>query len=222
MLTARRVKGIVVRFSPLGLLVAGLLVLVIASCSSPSRPARRAETDLDPGWPRGNNSFHQASYRRLHVKIPEVPDAEVVEMDNLCEACHPVHSKMHANNVHQAQGCETCHGRASTHLESRGKEPNTILSFRSPDTGSNAGKLLSPAERSEICLQCHADCEPGQTTSGPQVSNWRTSAHGHKGVAYTVMHTDGSGWDYIHVPGGGSRTPACWRPGPPCMTVIGK
>ena len=31
---------------------------------------------------------------------------------------------------------------------------------------------------------------------------------GHKGVAYTVMHTDGSGWDYIHVPGGGSRTPA--------------
>ena len=31
---------------------------------------------------------------------------------------------------------------------------------------------------------------------------------GHKGVAYTVMHTDGSGWDYIHVPGGGSRMPA--------------
>ena len=30
----------------------------------------------------------------------------------------------------------------------------------------------------------------------------------HKGVAYTVMHTDGAGWDYIHVPGGGSRTPA--------------
>jgi len=28
------------------------------------------------------------------------------------------------------------------------------------------------------------------------------------GVQYTVMHADGHGWDYIHVPGGGSRTPA--------------
>ena len=28
-----------------------------------------------------------------------------------------------------------------------------------------------------------------------------------KGVMYTVMHADGSGWDYIHVPAGGSRTP---------------
>ena len=29
-----------------------------------------------------------------------------------------------------------------------------------------------------------------------------------KGIQYTVMHTDGRGWDYIHVPAGGSRTPA--------------
>jgi len=29
-----------------------------------------------------------------------------------------------------------------------------------------------------------------------------------RGIMYNVMHADGGGWDYIHVPGGGSRTPA--------------
>jgi len=29
-----------------------------------------------------------------------------------------------------------------------------------------------------------------------------------KGIQYTVMHADGGGWDYIHVPAGGSRCPA--------------
>ena len=29
-----------------------------------------------------------------------------------------------------------------------------------------------------------------------------------KGVQYSVMHANGDGWDYIHVPAGGSRTPA--------------
>jgi len=29
-----------------------------------------------------------------------------------------------------------------------------------------------------------------------------------RGVLYSVMKTDGAGWDFIHVPGGGSRSPA--------------
>ncbi len=29
-----------------------------------------------------------------------------------------------------------------------------------------------------------------------------------RGIRYTVMHTDGAGWDFIHVPAGGARTPA--------------
>ena len=29
-----------------------------------------------------------------------------------------------------------------------------------------------------------------------------------KGIIYNVMHADGNGWDYIHVPGGGSANPA--------------
>ena len=32
-----------------------------------------------------------------------------------------------------------------------------------------------------------------------------------KGILYNVMHADGSGWDFIHVPAGGSRTPATHR-----------
>ena len=37
-----------------------------------------------------------------------------------------------------------------------------------------------------------------------------------RGVIYSVLHSDGSGWDYIHVPGGGSRSPAT------AETVAGK
>jgi 3-oxoacyl-[acyl-carrier-protein] synthase-3 len=29
-----------------------------------------------------------------------------------------------------------------------------------------------------------------------------------RGVQYSVLHADGEGWDYIHLPGGGARTPA--------------
>jgi len=29
------------------------------------------------------------------------------------------------------------------------------------------------------------------------------------GIFYNVMHADGKGWDFIHVPAGGARTPAC-------------
>jgi len=29
-----------------------------------------------------------------------------------------------------------------------------------------------------------------------------------KGVVYTVLHADGTGWDFIHIPDGGSRSPA--------------
>ncbi len=29
-----------------------------------------------------------------------------------------------------------------------------------------------------------------------------------RGIMYNVMHADGNGWDYIHVPAGGSRAPA--------------
>jgi len=50
-----------VRFSSVGLVVVGFLVLGIASCRSPHRPARK-ETRLDRGWPKANSAFEQKSY----------------------------------------------------------------------------------------------------------------------------------------------------------------
>jgi DmsE family decaheme c-type cytochrome len=58
-------------------------------------------------------------------------------------------------------------------MRTRGKEPGLIRSF----------KRMTPAERSETCLQCHEanSCEPGQT--------WRISAHANAGVSCTDCHT---------------------------------
>ena len=187
MLTAKRIKCTVCSLS-LGVALLGLLA-GFTSCSSSSRPTPRAETNLDPGWPRGNNFFHQTSYGKLHARIPEVPNAEIVDMDEFCETCHPVHSETFAENVHGGTSCESCHGPASTHLETRGEEAGTILSFRTPRVGSNTGILMSPAERSEVCLQCHDNCGTDQEDPGPAVATWRNSAHSHNQVACTDCHT---------------------------------
>jgi 3-oxoacyl-[acyl-carrier-protein] synthase III len=34
------------------------------------------------------------------------------------------------------------------------------------------------------------------------------ASQGDAGVLYTTIHSDGTGWDYIHIPGGGGRHPA--------------
>lgn len=34
------------------------------------------------------------------------------------------------------------------------------------------------------------------------------AARGDEGVLYTTIHADGNGWDFIHIPAGGSRQPA--------------
>lgn len=183
----RRVKG-PIQLSTIGLMVLAFLALGIASCKAPYRETRRTETNLDPGWPRGDDFFHQSSYGRLQVAAPAVPDAELVNDDELCAACHQTYVKYFENNVHRGDSCEGCHGPASRHLETRGKEPGLILSF----------KTLSAAEKSELCLKCHEEnnCAPG--------ARWRTSAHAHCNVSCTDCHTG-----HYDVPEG---TPATTEP----------
>jgi DmsE family decaheme c-type cytochrome len=127
-----------------------------------------------------------------------VAEAEFVNDDSLCMTCHETYAKSFEHNVHRGQSCEKCHGPASKHLSTRGKEPGTILSF----------KKLSPPERSEICLQCHQEnqCEPG--------SRWRTSVHAHKGVACTDCHTS-----HYNVPPNTSATTVAnvWPPRPEAL-----
>ena len=166
-----------IQVSTIGLMVVAFLILGIASCTAPYRPTRRTEANLDPGWPRANNFFHQTSYGRLQVPVPAVPNAEFVNDDELCATCHEAYTKTFAETVHRGlqkgQSCEACHGPASRHLETKGKEPGLILSF----------KTLSAAEKAELCLKCH---EEDRCAAG---ARYRYSKHAHCGVACTDCHT---------------------------------
>ena len=111
------------RIALAGFAVVGMTLLATVSCKSPHEVARRAETNLDPGFPRGNNFFHQVSYQVVSGGVPTVEGAEYVNDDELCQQCHPAYAKTFAaNNVHRGDSCEGCHGPGSRHLEARGKE----------------------------------------------------------------------------------------------------
>ena len=205
MLVAKRIRR-PVRVSSIGLIAAAILCSAMASCSSSHRATRRTETNLDPGWPKGNKFFHQASYSRIKVPLPEVSEAELVNDDELCLSCHEAYTKAFEHNVHRGDGCESCHGPASRHMKTRGQEPDSILSF----------KTLLPAEKSELCLKCHEEdqCAPG--------AQWRCSKHAHCNIACTDCHTSHYG-----VPPG---TPSTTEPntslrpstGPPYQLIRGQ
>ena len=83
------------------LVLLGLLSLGFASCQSSHNPTcrseapppRRAETNIDPGWPRGNNAFHQVSYQAVRGSVPELAGAEMVNDDDICMQCHEAYVK---------------------------------------------------------------------------------------------------------------------------------
>jgi len=155
------------------LAVLGVLFLGITSCRTSYRPpSRRGSTELEPGWPKGDEFFRQASYSKLQASIPEIPGAEYVNDDELCLECHRTYAEAFQHTIHRAEGCEKCHGPASRHLETRGKEPGLIRNF----------KTMEPAQRSEVCLTCHEEnqCSPG--------AQFRYSKHAHCGVACTDCH----------------------------------
>jgi len=170
-------------------MVLGTLVLAATSCRSPHEPtARRTDPDLEPGWPRGNNFFHQVSYQAVKADVPKVPNAEYVNDDELCLPCHDAYTKSFAENVHRGDNCESCHGPASRHLETRGKEPGLLFSFKTGD----------PTVRAEACLRCH---EEDQCTEG---ARWRTSRHARCGTTCVDCHRG-----HYNVPEG---TPATTEP----------
>ncbi len=187
----------------LGLVVLGTLLLAMTSCNSPYRSAQEGDANLDLGWPKGLEPWSETASPGAIVRqpgegqflqpvpraeIPRIPDAEEVSMDEFCGTCHETYFKAFANNVHREKGCENCHGGGSLHLETRGKEPNTILSFRRPEQGTQSGRLMGPAERSAVCLQCHDGDEANLTRSHLSVPSWETSAHAHEGIVCTDCH----------------------------------
>jgi DmsE family decaheme c-type cytochrome len=165
-----------------GQIVLGILVLGMTSCGTGQRTAQRVDSDINPGWPNRFEkpalNFHEVSLTEIRAPLPTVPEAEFVNDDTFCATCHPVYTETFGENVHRgihtdAQSCEACHGPASRHIESRGKEPGTILSLKS----------MNPAQASEICLQCHEQnaCSPG--------AQWRTSKHAHGGISCINCHS---------------------------------
>jgi DmsE family decaheme c-type cytochrome len=161
------------RISKLWLIGVGLLSLGMASCQSPHQPTARPEPALNPGWPKPHEQFLQVSYQEVRATIPAVPGADYVQDDELCGSCHSAYAtSFAANNVHRGDGCESCHGPGSKHMEAKGKEPGLIFSF----------KTMNPAVRAEACLKCH---EQDRCSAGTQ---WRTSKHAHCGVSCTDCH----------------------------------
>jgi DmsE family decaheme c-type cytochrome len=77
------------------------------------------------------------------------------------------------HGIRQGHACEACHGPASKHLETDGKTPGLVWSF----------KALTAPQKSEICVRCHEQdaCEPG--------AQWRTSLHAHWGLSCLDCHT---------------------------------
>jgi DmsE family decaheme c-type cytochrome len=169
--------GTSVSRSSLVLVLLALGVVTLTACNGSRRGAQRGKGEdlTSPYLPKtqGQPLFQPVKLASLQVPLPHVPDAEYVNDDTLCMVCHDTYAKTFAHNVHRGQSCEKCHGPASRHLITRGKEPGTLLNF----------KRMTPPERSEVCLQCHEQnqCEPG--------SAWRTSVHAHHGVACTDCHT---------------------------------
>jgi len=160
------------RVSAVGLLLVGLLLAGIPACRSPHEPTRRTDPALEPGWPQGNRFFHQVSYQSVSAQVPKVEGAELVNDDELCATCHEAYTKTFDNNLHRGDTCESCHGPASRHVETRGKEPGLIFSFKTGD----------PTVRAEACLKCH---EENQCAAGAQ---WRTSRHAYCGTTCVDCH----------------------------------
>ncbi len=163
------------------LVLLGVLGLGFASCQSPHNPTarseapppRRAETNIDPGWPHADRPFVRVSYPAVHAGIPKLEGAELVNDDEICMQCHEAYVKSFHDNVHRVISCEACHGPASRHVETRGKEPGLIFSFK---------KGTNPVVRAEVCLKCHEQdqCQPG--------AQWRTSKHAQCGVTCVDCH----------------------------------
>ena len=165
-----------------------------AGCNGKQGSARRGEKNLSPYSYKPEPQWRQVQLAALHVPVPGIANAEFVNDDQLCATCHEAYTNSFQHNVHRGQSCEQCHGPASRHLLSRGREPESILSF----------KKLPPPARAELCLKCH---EQDACAAG---SKWRTSPHAHSGVSCTDCHTS-----HYNVPPGTPATQLVEAGAPP-------
>ena len=176
----------------------GLACLTVTSCGYRPRNPVRSDTELGREWPespRQPAAFREASYGVLRDSMPVTEGAEYVNDDELCMNCHKAYTESMQQNVHRGiqeggqHACEACHGPASAHLMTRGKEPGRLWNFRT----------MRPAQAAEVCMKCHEEnaCAPG--------AKWRTSVHAHNNLTCVSCHRG-----HYNVPPG---TPATTEPG---------
>jgi DmsE family decaheme c-type cytochrome len=162
------------------LALAGLCIFGTLACTLPRHlTARRGDiiSQDDPDStryrpPAGRSSWQEKTFPPVQGTAPKIPDAEMVNDEQLCMVCHEAYVKYHQTDVHRQQACETCHGPASQHIRTRGKEPGMILSF----------KRMDVVEQTEMCMKCHEQdaCSPG--------AKWRTSTHANSKVSCVDCH----------------------------------
>ena len=184
----------------------GLACMMVASCGFRPRNPARSDTELGREWPKSPRQpaiFREASYGVLRDSVPVTEGAEYVNDDELCMNCHKVYADSMQQNVHRGiqkdgHACEACHGPASSHLKTRGKEPGMLWNFRT----------MRPAQAAEVCLKCHEEnaCSPG--------AQWRTSVHAHNNLTCVSCHTG-----HYNVPPGTKPTT---EPGDVVQTLNGR
>jgi DmsE family decaheme c-type cytochrome len=105
-----------------------------------------------------------------------------------CLGCHDDKAKTLERTMHgkaadprspaAAQGCETCHGPGSAHIEDP-SDPTTIKRF---------DRSMAPRDANETCLSCH--------TKSPHTL-WQGSAHDARNLSCTTCHS-------VHSPAAGA------------------
>ena len=128
----------------------GLACMTVASCGFRPRNPARSDTELGREWPKSPRQpaiFREASYGVLRDSVPVTEGAEYVNDDELCMNCHKVYAESMQQNVHRGiqkdgHACEACHGPASAHLKTRGKEPGTAVELPHDATCPGRGSVL--------------------------------------------------------------------------------
>jgi DmsE family decaheme c-type cytochrome len=109
----------------------------------------------------------------LFWSVPAIAAGE----EPVCNKCHEENQDSIKSTAHGAKNdatgkmCQACHGDAAEHVASRGKKEIA---------GNKMVKGASPAEKSQVCLACHANAR--------QLTFWESGKHAKNDVACSNCH----------------------------------
>ncbi len=130
------------------------------SPTDPMTPPKKGEKEKkESSKPRDQKTLENLLASLAHQIIPAVSAEETVEKQKAeyvgmetCASCHDKQYKEFQKSTHarinipgetKAQGCETCHGPGSLHVEAGG--------------GKGVGGIINPSKDPSTCFSCHSD-----------------------------------------------------------------